>query len=289
LPSSTNELTGHAGPKSRSCPTFAGHLRLEAALDPEGRTQLVRQSFQAPFHVGKGYWDGRVLQVRIVNATAGVLSGDFLELDVDVASGASLVVTSPAATRAFMMEGGTARCRQHFSVNSRAWLEYASEPLFPHAETDYEQSTLLEADPEAAFYFAEALAPGRAARGEVWAWRRLRLALEVKIGGALILREQLDSSGPDFGRLAAFYGMPEAWFGTVVLGSPRLRGDDPLWEKIRELHSASCRMAPTCLCDGFWLVRVIASGSVGLRGALDDLRRLAATSLPRLQTDLRRV
>jgi len=72
-----------------------GHLNIEAGLRPDGRTILVRQSFQAPFHLSKPYWDGEVLQVRVVNATAGILSGDRLELRIRVAAGASLAVITP--------------------------------------------------------------------------------------------------------------------------------------------------------------------------------------------------
>src|SRR5580700_10565335 len=119
-------------------PTFSGHLHLEAVLRDDGRTALARQSFRAPFHISKPYWDGRVLQVRVINPTAGILAGDRLELTVRAAAGAALLVTTPAAARAFMMRSGvTAECRQNFVVEAGGCLEYAPEPLFPHRDSDY--------------------------------------------------------------------------------------------------------------------------------------------------------
>ena len=123
---------------------FAGHLHLEAAPRADGRTVLARQSFRAPFHLGKSYWDGDVLQVRVVNATAGILAGDRLELAVRVRPGAALLVLTPAAARAFMMRRGAAECRQAFTVDAGGWLEYAPEPLFPHRDSDYTQTTRLD-------------------------------------------------------------------------------------------------------------------------------------------------
>jgi urease accessory protein len=259
-----------------------GHLKVRASPDPQGRTHLSEQSFRAPFHIGKGYWDGQVMQLRVVNPTAGILAGDRLELAVDVDRGASLAVLTPAATRAFMMTSGVAACEQRFTVAAGAWLEYAPEPLFPHTQSDYSQSTRLELAPGAEAYYAEALAPGRVGRGESWAWRRLRLSLDVTLGGKLLFRERLDCTGADFARLAAFYGKTEAWFATVVFYSEGLRDDSPVWEAIRPFG------APTRLALGLYLVRVIAGGSIELRDTLAGLRTAAASVLPALGADLRR-
>jgi urease accessory protein len=262
--------------------TLIGHLKVRASPDGQGRTHLSEQSFRAPFHIGKGYWDGQVMQLRVVNPTAGILAGDRLELAVDVDSGASLAILTPAATRAFMMTSGVAACEQRFTVAADAWLEYSPEPLFPHTQSDYCQATRLELAAGAQAYYAEALAPGRVGRGESWAWKRLRLSLDVTVGGKLLFRERLDSSGADFARLAAFYRTPEAWFATVVLYSERLRDDSPVWNAIRTFGT------PTRLAVGLYLVRVIASGSIGLRDALVGLRDAAAGFFSPLQTDLRR-
>jgi urease accessory protein len=259
-----------------------GHLKVRASVDDQGRTHLSEQSFRAPFHIGKGYWDGKVMQLRVVNPTAGILAGDHLELAVDVDPGASLAILTPAATRAFMMTSGVAACEQRFTVAAGAWLEYAPEPLFPHTQSDYGQATRLDLAAGAQAYFAEALAPGRVGRGESWAWRRLRLSLDVTVGGKLRFRERLDSSGSDFAQLAAFYRMPEAWFATVVIYSEKLQDDSPLWDAIRPLA------APTRLAVGLYLVRLIAGGSIELRDTLAGLRAAAASVLPALNTDLRR-
>ncbi len=268
---------------------FAGHLRVEANPHPDGRTVLGRQSFQAPFHLGKAYWDGSVLQVRIVNATAGILAGDRLELDVRVTADAALLVMTPAATRAFMMRSGLAECRQAFAVDPGGWLEYAPEPLYPHRDSDYAQRTLLEIADGAEAYFADSLAPGRAGRGEIWAWRSLRLSLDVVHAGKPVLRERLAGAGPDLARRAAFFGFAEAWFGTVVAFSQRLGPDDEFWGRVRAMHGDRCRIGATRLAHGGWIVRLAARDSPSLRDAHAGLRALFSEKLPMLRSDLRRV
>ena len=268
---------------------FAGHLHLEAEADPAGRTILARQSFRAPFHIGKGYWDGHALQVRVINPTAGILEGDRLELAVKVGAGAALLLLTPAATRAFRMTAGLATCRQDFTVAPGGWLECAPEPLFPHRASDYRQDSRLAVAAGGELYYVDALAPGRAGGGELWAWRRLRIGLEVELAGKLLLRERLDCAGAELERLAAFHGSAEAWLATVVLISARLTPEDGLWERIRALEGPGCRIAPTRLRGAGWVVRIIAASSPKLRGALDALRVLCAAALPKLRGDLRRV
>lgn len=265
---------------------LTGHLRLRARRLPDGSTAVGEQSFRAPFHIGKGYWDGTALQVRIVNPTAGILEGDQLELDAAVDSGASLVLTTPSATRAFTMQAGSAGCRQHFSVAADGWLECAPEPLFPHAGCDYRQSTRLDIDPAGAAYFVDCLAPGRAGRGELWAWRRLQLTLEVAIGGKVRLRERLDASGPELGLRARFHRMPEAWFATVVIYSPRLPDD---FLAATAGVSDPGRALATRLAEGLFLARVVAPGGLALRDSLAALRTAATPHLPALASDLRRL
>lgn len=270
---------------------FSGHLHLTAAVRDDGQTAIAEQSFRAPFHVSKPYWDddGGVLQVQVVNPTAGILEGDQLELNVRVNAGASLVVTTPAATRAFMMRRGIAVCRQHLSVEAGGWLEYAPEPLCPHRDTDYTQHTRLDLADGAEACYVDALAPGRVGRGERWAWRRLRLALDVRIAGEPVLCERLDSSGETMARAAAFHGTPDAWMATVVVLTSRIATDDPIWERVRASHGDGRWVGVTRLRRGGWIVRVLAPGGQELRDLLRALRKLLAEKLPRLRTDLRKV
>jgi len=53
---------------------FSGHLQIRASRRVHGRTVLAAQSFRAPFHLSKPYWDADagVLIVQVVNPTAGI-------------------------------------------------------------------------------------------------------------------------------------------------------------------------------------------------------------------------
>ena len=281
---------GSVVPAAAGAPSaLRGHLHLVAAAVGGRQTRVAHQSFCAPFHLGKPYWDGHVLQVQVVNSTAGILAGDELELDVAVGPGGSLSVTTPAAARAFMMRSGAALCRQRFAVAAGAWLEYLPEPLYPHRDTNYAQATRLELAAGASAFFVDQLAPGRVGLGECWAWHRLSLGLEVHLDSRLLLREQLDASGPELGQLAGFYQMPEAWFANALVAAPGLAGDHPVLASIRALHRDGCLCGATALAPGVWMVRLVAATGLVLRDALAELRGMLAPVLPGLQADHRKL
>lgn len=268
---------------------FAGHLRLKATAGTGGRTVLSGQSFRAPYHVSKPYWDADAgaLLVQVVNPTAGILEGDSLESDIAVDRDAALLVTTPSASRVFRMRAGSAECRQQFSVAKDGWLEMLPEPLVPHRGCRYRQSTTVDVEPGGGVLFADLLMPGRIAHGEAWAWDRLCLETEVRLGGELILRERFDQGGAELRALAALAGSGEkACFGNVVLIAP---GDAPWLPAVRALHGDGVWLGASALRRGGWSIKFVAADGIRLRQTLQSLRSVLTPHYPRMACDPRKL
>ncbi|MES2692570.1 MAG: urease accessory protein UreD [Verrucomicrobiota bacterium] len=277
---------------------FSGHLSLRAATRAHGRTVLAAQSFRAPFHLSKPYWDADAgtLIVQVVNPTAGILSGDRLESAIHVEPQASLLVTTPSASRIFKMREGTAECRQHFAVQSGGWLEVTPEPLVPHAGSHYRQVTTVEVETGGALYFVDQLMPGRVGHGEAWQWQQLRLELSVRAAGELVLRERFDQSGDDLHELARLAGSGDAaCFANAILIAPDAATASPTapatpWlAELSALHGNGLWLGVSALRRGGWSLKLVAPGSIALRQALRDVRRILAPYFPRLRSDTRKL
>jgi urease accessory protein len=269
-------------------PTLTGHLLLEAVREGDGRTALARQSFRAPFHLSKPYWHGHVLQVQVVNPTAGMLEGDRLELEVRVRAGAALWVTTPSHARAFRAAGaGGVECRQTLTVAAGGWLDWWPEPLVPHAGCDYCQETVVELEAGAALFFCDAIGPGRVARGETWAWRRLKLGLTVNQGGRPVLRERFDLAAETARDLAALAGQRQAWLATCAIVGV---GDNAaLWSEVRALHGPETWVGASRLAGvDAWSLRIAAADGQRLRDTVSAVRRILAQRLPGLSAAVRR-
>ena len=262
---------------------FSGHLRLQAAAHSDGRTTLAAQSFRAPYHLSKPYWDADTgtLLVQVVNPTAGILEGDSLRSNIAVGKGAALLVTTPSASRVFKMKDGSAECRQHFAVGPGGWLEVLPEPLVPHRGCRYHQATTVEVEPGGGLFFVDLLMPGRIAhRGEAWVWDRLCLETEVRLGGELILRERFEQSGVELKALSALAGSgPKACFGNALLIA---EGDAPWLGTVAALHGDGTWLGVSPLRRGGWSIKFVASDSIRLRKALNELREILAPHYPRL-------
>jgi urease accessory protein len=271
---------------------FAGHLLLRAApRHGDGRTTLARQSFRAPFHLSKPYWDADAgtLLVQIVNPTAGILSGDRLESDIAVAAEATLMVTTPSASRIFKMDAGSAECRQRFAVGAGGWLEVAPEPLVPHRGCRYRQVTRVEVEPGGRLFFVDQLMPGRTGHGEAWSWQRVSLELEVELGGELILRERFDHSGAELRALAELAGSgPTACFANALLIASDMEAT-PWLPQIGALHRENVWCGVSALRRGGWSIKIVAPGPVPLRETLRALRQILAPYFPRLACDPRKL
>lgn len=266
-----------------------GHLDLEALPGRGGVSCLGRQSFSAPFHVGKGYADeDGVLRVQVVNPTAGMLEGDRMRLRLVARRGASLSVTTPSASRCFRSPGaGGVEVRQDLVVESTAFLEYAPEPLYVHAGGALSQHTQVEMERGASLFLVDSLAPGRVASGELWQWRRLVLSLRLEMDGRPVLVERLAHSGPELGALAAWHGQQEAWLATAIAVAPGLGS----WEAWREgvSDTPDCRFGGTALEEDVLIFRLVGASAGALRDGLLRLRRALVHRLPGLSGSSRRV
>ncbi len=273
-------------------PTLSGHLSLRAAVRAPKRTVLATQSFRAPFHISKPYWDAdaQVLLVQVVNPTAGILAGDRLDSEIFVDSGAALLVTTPSASRLFRMCEGTAECRQHFTVSTGAWLEVMPEPLVPHRGSHYRQMTTIDVAPGGALFFIEQLMPGRVGHGEAWEWDRLQLELTVNCDGSLVLRERLDQSGAEVRALAELGGSgATACFANAVLITPGGNDDAPWRTAVSRLHGSGLWVGVSAMRQGGWTLKLIAPNAPRLREASREVRRILAGYFPRFGCDPRKL
>ena len=75
-------------------PTLAGHLDITCTRDGDGRSYLREQSFSAPFHISKPYWNGHALLLQLASPTPGLFGGDRLTSSGPLDEGARVRIIS---------------------------------------------------------------------------------------------------------------------------------------------------------------------------------------------------
>jgi urease accessory protein len=262
-----------------------GHLDLRSELRADGVPYLSRQSFRAPIHLSKSHIESGALLVQLVNPTAGFFDGDRLDLDVTAGAGSRLILSTPGASRVHRARGGPpALCHQRLRVERGAFLEWIPEPFIPQAGARYFQHTAIELEENSGLLFFEWIAPGRVARGEIFAYESLRWELDLRIAGTLIARERYELRPGDHSLTALRDKFPAAHYVTAYAAGI----DADAWPagELDALANDRTYLGHGPLADGVHIVRALCADSLAARALLAEMRQLlhraAGTSAPRL-------
>ncbi len=170
-----------------------GRLRLRFDHDGESTAlRVIRQD--PPWKVMRGFTTatGECL-AHLNNVSGGVLGGDRLELEIEVAPCAQAQITTTGATRIYAPRAGAedSLCSTAIHLRADALLEYLPDHLIPFRGARAEQKTHITMDQGASLFWWEVLAPGRIAHGECFEYECLRVASEIWAGGIPILIDRM--------------------------------------------------------------------------------------------------
>jgi urease accessory protein len=223
---------------------LAGPARLEAAFAVRGgRTVLASKMHTAPLKIAKAFDRPRELAVIVMDASPGMLAGDRYELAWTAERDARVYLTNQGNTRVHPSPPGRGGVlTQRFTLREGACVQSMMEPLMLYRDAELTSRTEVDLAPGAVWLSAEVLCPGRAGRGETFAFRRCDSALTVRYDGELIYRSR-QIVDPASQRIAA----PGAWedcthIGTLYCFSDRL--DASRFEAAREAAEQAAAALP---------------------------------------------
>jgi urease accessory protein len=269
---------------------LSGNLHLVCASHPERGTFLAEQSFSAPIHLSKSYWDGNSLLVNVVNQTAGVFGGDSIQTHVVVKPGAHVLLSSPSATRFHPSQGREAQLEQNFEIHAGGSLDVFPEISIPQRDSRSFQKTVIHVEPGGELLYLETLAPGRVASGEAFAFARHTWWTDINVGDRTVLRERA-SIAPGDSSIASLRALfPASYYASLVLISPASESwtaDFP-HAVSRLADNLPVKIAASKLGAHGWTIRLLAADSLTLRESIRTLRELIYARLGKPLPDPRR-
>ena len=134
---------------------------------------------------------GGALCVMLLNPTGGLLGGDRLTTNVDLAKGAHAVLTTPSATKVYRTNSGPASHRTTVHLAEDAVLEYVPDHLIPHPGSSLDQSLSVNMGPGSRAIIIDGFSAGRVARKERWLFKELTTELMVSSSGQPICRDRI--------------------------------------------------------------------------------------------------
>ncbi len=165
-----------------------GLLRLRFAQDSSGRTGLTSREQRFPLHLTNPLYLDPTLPgmafVYVQNPTGGVFGGDELLIEVIAGDDTEVHLTSTAATKAYRSNVGEAVESVKLTLERNAYVEYLPEPLIPQAGSKLRQHVTVDLAQGAQFLMGDVVSPGRAARGEMFAFDGLERRTVIRRAGA---------------------------------------------------------------------------------------------------------
>jgi len=156
-----------------------------------GRTELVHRRHEGPLRVQRSFHpEGAPCHSYVLHPPGGVVGGDRLAVDVDVAAGAWALLTSPGATKLYRSLGPEAQLVQSLQVADGAVLEWFPQEQIAFTGARARATTRIELTGAARCIAWELACLGRPAAGEGFAAGQYRQSLEVWRDGSPLLLEQ---------------------------------------------------------------------------------------------------
>ncbi len=154
--------------------------------------RLIKQ--HPPWKVVRGFTrqDGGSL-VHLGNVSGGIFGGDRLRLQARLQKGAQAMMTTSGATRIYRPREAVpeAVLECDVALGADALLEFLPDPLIPFRGARLLQRAIFSLEPGAVLFSWEIIAPGRAARGEVFAYERMKIATEIRVCGKQVLNDRI--------------------------------------------------------------------------------------------------
>ena len=152
----------------------------------------------------------------------GLIAGDRIEMDIEVAAGAQLYLGTQASTKVYRSDGPVARQEFTAKVGAGGLLVALPDPVTPFATARFHQTQSIDCAASADLVWLDGVTCGRAARDERWDFTSYISSLELRVDGCPRLRDMLRLEA---GLRSIRARLPEVEaMATLIVGGPGMSG-----------------------------------------------------------------
>ena len=156
------------------------------------RTILTRSSCTSPWHHFPPSYldDSGCAYTWLVNPSGGLVGGDHVSVEAQLHAGTHVLMTGPSANRVYRSLSEPVLQEIRVSVGSDARLEWMPELTIPFAGSHFRQSIHVDLGPGATVVLWDAIASGRVAMGERWAFAVVEneICIRTTLAGSVVER-----------------------------------------------------------------------------------------------------
>jgi len=278
-PSSTSVLQPDTGSGQSPPRRPLGRFPASPALQPgqgvarvarvDGRSRVIRSRATNPLKLWSPRRPGTDAWIYSTTFGGGLVSGDRVQLDLDIEPDATAVLTTQASTKVYRSLRSRP-CSQQLTarLGSAATLVITPDPLVCFRGAIYEQFNRIHLADDSSLVHIDWLTSGRSACGECWKFARLATRLEVIRDRQMLLLDSL-TLDPRDGALDGPLRMGDyhCLATVVILGPPLENAAATIREDVDDSNPDSgCLEAASPLAEGtIWRILGPTTEAVGTR------------------------
>ena len=207
------------------------------------RTVLTRSSCTSPWHhFPLSYLDDSgCAYTWLVNPSGGLVGGDHVAVEAQLHARTHVFMTSPSANRVYRSLSEPAVHEVRLSIGPGARLEWVPEITIPFAGSRFRQSIHVDLASGATVVLWDAMASGRVARQERWAFASLdnEICIRASLGKSIVERYRLVP-----GLLPESVGLAGSWDYVASLFIIGDAVDADVWTRLDSVLAATLEGRP---------------------------------------------
>jgi urease accessory protein len=224
---------------------------------------------------------GPTLEAVLINTGGGIACGDRFSINVEAGRNTQLVLTTPAAERAYRSDGATAEIAVRLTLASGADLAWMPQETIVFDRARLKRCFEADLAANARLLLFEAVVFGRMARGEDVNEGFFEDRWRIRRNGRLVYADTLRFTGP----VARLLDRPALAGGARALATLLYVAPDAesRIEEARGLLEGSACLAGASAWNGLWAIRFLGRDGAELRrGAARFLVGFRGCPLPRV-------
>lgn len=150
---------------------YKHNLELNLQVNKFGQTFCQHQYTTYPLRLSPIFRleESNRAYLYLINTSPGLLSGDTLNLSLQLAANSNLYLTDQAATKVHpMLDSNKAMINNQIILDAGANLELVPEPIILYQKSILEQNTTIKLHSTARLFLTEIILPGRLAKNEYY-------------------------------------------------------------------------------------------------------------------------
>lgn len=182
-----------------------------------GRTVVCDSYFTAPFKITQPFYNGGVSEIMIMQASAGILDGDSLDISFDIGSESKAAITGQSYTKLFKMDRYGAVQHTKINVMENGTLYYLPCPVIPFGGSDFKCVNEISLSHSSKFMLWDVVSCGRTGMGERFAFNKYHSRTLVSVDGKIIFVDNTrlipkEAALDDIGFFEGYSHMGTAYF-----------------------------------------------------------------------------